>query len=61
MRGPTPVLATAVSLTEVYTLSALDDGRVVCSPCGDARCLSDGIPRLVMAIILPGLAAKTKS
>lgn len=41
---PTPVLATAVSLTEVYTLSALDDGRVVCSPCGDARCTKMGFP-----------------
>ena len=43
--GPaTPVLATAVSLTEGYTLSVLDDGRVVCSPCGDARCTKMGFP-----------------
>lgn len=43
--GPdTPVLATAVSLSEVYTLSVLDDGRVVCSPCGDVRCAKMGFP-----------------
>ena len=38
------VLATAVSLTEGYTLSVLDDGRVVCSPCADARCAQMGFP-----------------
>ena len=43
--GPaTPVLATTVSLTEGYTLSVLDDGRVVCSPCGDVRCTEMGFP-----------------
>ncbi|MBI5024786.1 MAG: prepilin-type N-terminal cleavage/methylation domain-containing protein [Candidatus Omnitrophica bacterium] len=43
--GPaTPVLATAVSLAEGYALSVLDDGRVVCSPCGDARCTKMGFP-----------------
>lgn len=43
--GPAvPVLATAASLTEGYTLSILDDGRVVCSPCADARCPKMGFP-----------------
>ena len=43
--GPAvPVLATAVANTGGYTLSVLEDGRIVCSPCGDPLCAQMGFP-----------------
>ncbi len=40
--GSAVVLATATSNAGGYTLSVLDDGRIVCSPCSDTRCTKMG-------------------